>query len=76
MSKNLERRKTKKRKTSRKKKKMTAVDFFFPASVSHCQNCVIRMLLTPFNAPSCAVSNMLAICSGHVVYVSEINSQC
>lgn len=32
------------------------------------------MLLTPRNAPSDAISNMLAIYSAHVVYVSEINS--
>lgn len=32
------------------------------------------MMLTPFDAPSHAVSNMLAIYSAHVVYVSEINS--
>lgn len=31
-------------------------------------------MLTPFDAPSHAVSNMLAIYSAHVVYVSEINS--
>jgi hypothetical protein len=32
------------------------------------------MMLTPFDAPSHAVSNMLAIYLAHVVYVSEINS--